>query len=248
MEVLPVRTEVLRPPRDNLRAVVVRAGIELREGDCIAITSKVVSIDEGRCVPIDPGDPLQRDTLAKQEAAYYLERGPGEHTLHTVTRRFLIGGAGIDRSNGDGYLILWPKDPHASAAALHAWFCEQYRVHDLALIITDYHSTPLRRGALGCAIGWAGFDPLVDHRGEMDLFGRSFQVEHTNLADALAASAVLVMGETNACTPLALIRGAPPLPRAGGGQHEVPYEVPIEDDLYAPFLTRAPWQRGGGAA
>jgi len=247
MEIYAVRTRTLQPPQDDLFEAIKKSSLDLKEGDCIAVTSKVVSILQGRCIPID--DVPHKDILAKQDADLYLERDnvPQQHVLHTIKNNYLISSAGIDASNADGYFVLWPKDPHGTAQSLLDWFSRTYGIKNLFLISTDSHSVPFRRGATGCAIGWAGFDPLYDHRGTQDLFGRPFKMEHTNVADSLAAAAVLVMGETNESTPLAVIRNAPYLiSDAKAKEHEYAYEVPMQEDMYAPFFTNVPWKQGGG--
>ena len=45
--------------------------------------------------------------------------------------------------------------------------------------------------------------------GKKDLFGRKNRFTQSNIADALAASAVVVMGEGNEQTPVAIIRNSP---------------------------------------
>ncbi len=251
MHVQAIRTRRLVPPSDDLCEAASHSSLTPRDGDCIAVSSKVVSIWEGRCVRAESDVRAQMRRLALEEAQLCHESGPAfQHPrLWTYTRGVLIGRAGIDQSNGDGYLILWPKDPSASAQRLHAWFCRTYGLTRLAVIVTDSCTLPLRRGAIGFALGWAGFDPLVDHRGAPDLFGRPFAAEHTNLADALAACAVLAMGETDESTPLAVIRDVAYL----AGQidkepdHEPPYTVNMEEDVFAPFWSGVGWRREGGA-
>ena len=138
------------------------------------------------------------------------------------------------------------KNP-AVAKELLTWFKETYKVSNLFLIITDSHSVPFRRGVVGCAIGWAGFDPLYSHCGQEDLFGRELLVEHTNIPDALAAASVYVMGEADESIPLVVIRNAPYLAEAAKTQvnEELPYEVPMEKDMFMPLFKNAPWKKGG---
>jgi F420-0:gamma-glutamyl ligase len=69
--------------------------------------------------------------------------------------------------------------------------------------------------------------------------------------DALAAAAVLVMGEGSEQTPLALIKDLPFIAfqdRDPSPEELAAAAIALEDDLYAPLLTRAPWQRGGKAS
>jgi len=252
MLVSAIYTRRMCPPKDDLLAAMQDSELSLQEGDCLAISSKVVSVWEGQCVKVDPSNPAQRDELAKAQAAQWLPREevPERHALWTRTQGNLISGAGIDASNAHEHLIVWPQDPHASAERVRAWCSEHYNVKQLAVIVTDSHSIPLRRGAVGFALGWAGFDPLVDHRGATDLFGRAFISEHTNLADSMAATAVLAMGETNESTPIAVLRDVPYL----GGQlsktpsHTPPYTVTPEEDIFAPFWRGVAWRRGSGGS
>ena len=62
---------------------------------------------------------------------------------------------------------------------------------------------------MGRSIGYAGFEPLKSYVGKKDLFGRKSRFTQSNIADALAASAVVVMGEGNEQTPVAILRDAP---------------------------------------
>ncbi len=59
---------------------------------------------------------------------------------------------------------------------------------------------------------------MIDRRGEWDLSGRPLEVTEVGFGDAVAAAAVLVMGEAAEGTPAVLVRGltwsAPPLPAA----------------------------------
>jgi len=50
---------------------------------------------------------------------------------------------------------------------------------------------------------------LKDYIGTPDIFGRLFQFEKLNIADSLASAGVLVMGEGNEQTPLAIVTDIP---------------------------------------
>jgi F420-0:gamma-glutamyl ligase len=67
----------------------------------------------------------------------------------------------------------------------------------------------LRLGTTGFAIGSAGFEPVEDLRGTSDLFGRRIEITLRAIADGIAASAQLVMGEASDQIPFAIIREAP---------------------------------------
>jgi coenzyme F420-0:L-glutamate ligase len=243
MDIRPVRLRALRPPQDDLFEAIVQSNLRLQERDVVAVSSKVVSIDEGRCVPADSTD---KQLLARQESQYYTAEKPRWGSRFTLTQGVLIRAAGIDESNGNGYYTLWPLRPQYSAARLRRELMNHYGIKSLGVLVTDSISTPLRRGAIGFALAWAGFEPLYDYRGKKDIFGRKLQYEQSNVADALAAAAVLMMGEGSERTPLALIRNAPE--KIWNRKHRADsFIVPLKEDLFAMFLTKAVWKKGGSA-
>ena len=244
MEIIPIRTKAILPPQDDLLKKIKDASFELKESDCIAITSKVVSIWQGRCIPKNEAD---RDDLIKKEAQWYLPKSfvPGEAVTHTLKNNYLISSSGIDTNNGNGHYILWPDRPQDTASRLLEWFRKEYSISKLYLIITDSRSVLLRRGAMGCAIAWAGFEPLYYHGGEKDIFQRTVaDYFTTNLPDSLAAAAVLAIGEVGEQTPLAIIRGVPYFDRENLSG-DLSYELTPDEDIYAPFLKSVKWERGG---
>lgn len=205
MEYIAVKTRILTPPQDNLFSVLDAALPMVKEGDVVAVSSKVVAIHEGACVPIEGAD---KAALVAAEADLSIPRSYWPSPL-TVKHGAFIGTAGIDESNGSGYYVLLPRDPFKSAATIHAYLKERFGLTQVGVIVTDSHSSPLRRGASGVAIGFWGFKPTINHVGKPDLFGREMRIEVSNLADALAAGAGVVMGETNECQPVVIIRGTP---------------------------------------
>lgn len=243
MELTPFRIERLTPPKDDLFARIKASTSSLEEYDVIAISSKVVSIGEGRCVLKEGVDV---DELIKSEADKYLERAhtPGGFVLHTITNGTLIPNAGIDPL-GD-YYVLWPENPKQCAEDLLAWFKKEYAIENLYLVLTDSRSVFLRRGVVGMAIGWAGFDPVYDNRDRTDILGATSRGSQTNLPDALAAAAVLVMGEANEQTPIVRIRNAPYVKEARMSEREHgSYEFAVEEDIFAPFMQNLSWKTGG---
>ena len=246
MHLYPHKLRVLVPPKDNLKEAILTSTLSLKDGDIVAISSKVVSIGEGACVPMDSVD---KKTLIAQEADWHrlVLRAHHKH-LFTIARGALVGAAGIDESNGNNHYILYPKNPFLSAKHLRAWFCKTYGVKKLAVVITDSKSDFLRRGATGFALAWDGIDPLRDYRGTADLFGRVIKFEMANLIDSLAAAANLHMGETTERTPVVVIRDAPNIVfknRSTKVTDDQLYVHP-EDDLFEPLLFRPLWKKGGG--
>lgn len=244
MEIIPIQLTVLKPPQDSLFPKIVESSLVPQEGDVIAVSSKVVAIGEGRCVLASD---ITRDELVRIEAEKYLERNhvPGGHVMHTITQGTFIPNAGIDPFAG--YYVLWPKKPKESADILLAKIKEHYGVSKLGLILTDSRSVMLRRGVVGIAIAWSGFEPIHDTRIRTDLLGHQSAGSQTNIPDALAAAAVLVMGEANEQTPLVCIRNAPYVFEEMSQKKKTgnTYEFPIEEDIFAPFLISVPWKHGG---
>lgn len=230
MKITPIKTAVLRPPKDDLLRAIAGAIPSLPEKSVVVVTSKVVSLWQGRCVRAEAFDVgmhsasvggstaadqararRAKDALVMREADYYLPRSatPGEWCMHTIKNNMLIPSAGVDESNADGYYILWPEDAAGAARKLWTWLRRKYGVRELGVIISDSHTVPLRRGVLGFSLAHYGFAPLKDYRGKRDLFGRELKMTQTNIPDGLAAAAVVLMGEGAERTPLALIIDMP---------------------------------------
>lgn len=229
---------------DDILDVLKGVKLSLKEKDVIVVTSKIVSICEGRTAPLDIHT---KDELAIKDAEWYVPRPKrGVHKpLFTITRNTLLGVAGIDKSNGNGNYVLYPEDPMQSAEAICNWTKEYYGLSNIGVVISDSRSTPLRRGATGIAVGWAGIEPLKDYRGKKDLFERELTLEVSNIVDAIAAAAVLVMGEGDEQTPCAIVSDAPVYhtERSRPGEEEV--FVSLDEDLFAMFFKDRPWQKGG---
>ena len=207
MNFIRIKTKLLVPPKDSLYQELDK--IKIQDKDILVVTSKVVSIHEGRCIKIAVGQ--NKDKLILQEAEKFLPRKlvPGQKALLTIKHHTLIAASGIDTKNGNGYYILWPKNPQASAKKIWLHVKRKNRLRNFGLIITDSHSIPLRHGTLGISIGSFGFDPLKDYTHQPALFpDKRLKYAKANIADGLASAATIQMGEGNEQTPLVLIHGA----------------------------------------
>ncbi len=235
MEIIPITTGIMQPPQDDLWAFLERYVTKLRDGDVLAISSKIVAIGEGRCVA-KAG--IDKASLVQREAVISIPRSYATKPL-TITNYAFISAAGIDESNGDGYYVLLPEDAFQSAARIHAWATAQFGCTKLGVVITDSHSGPFRQGATGIAIGFWGIAPLISHIGKEDLFGRVIQHERSNMVDGIAAASNLVMGETNECQPLAIVRDVPGITFVAGNHKDALFVGPTEDTfrvLYEQYL------------
>lgn len=242
MQITPYTLRLLTPPKDDLHNALLATKMKVREGDVVAISSKVVAIGEGRTLPIHS---IKKEELITQEADWYL-RAPKTskyRRIFTIAGGVMVGSAGIDESNGAGFYILYPKDPMKSARDLRTWLMRTYAVKNVGVLITDSTSIPLRRGALGFALGWSGFEPLRDYRGTPDLFDRTFRFEVANVADSLAAAANIVMGEGSEQTPLAVIRDVPNLVFTTVSKKKGDtLRVDPEEDVFAPVFFGKKWK------
>lgn len=248
MIVKAIKTRKFLPPKDNLWDLLSNIK-SLKENSVVAVTSKVVAIGEGRCIPLDKAT---KDELAVKEADKYLPReiSPQGFVLHTIKNNMLVASSGIDESNGGGYYILWPKDPQKWAKKIWQFFRKKFGIKNLGVIITDSRLVPLRRGVVGITIGFYGFKPIKDYRGTKDLFGREFTMETTNIPDSLASAAVLVMGEGSESQPMAVIEDIPDIefiqkefkPKSS----EDRFEIDEKEDMFYPFLSSVKWKKGKG--
>ena len=184
-----------------------------------------------------------------EQAEYFL---PPKYSTYgftiTMKHNVLIPSAGIDESNGNGYYVLWPRDPQKTVNQIREYLVEKHGVKNIGVIIVDSKTTPLRWGVTGVAIVHSGFDALNDYIGKPDIFNRPFKVEKVNVADGLAASAVLVMGEGNEQTPLAIVEDVSFIhfQNRNPSQQELDtLAISIDEDLYAPLLKHVPWEKGG---
>jgi putative folate metabolism gamma-glutamate ligase len=246
MRVQPIKTHPVTPSERDLLAVVDRYVTELPERAVLAITSKVVAICEGRVRPMADVD---KRSLIAEEAERYLAPDPRWGVSLTIKHDMLIATAGIDESNADGHYVLWPSDAQRSANVLREHLARRFARAELGVVITDSRTTPLRLGVTGVALAHSGFRALNDYVGQRDLFGRALRMTKVNVMDALATSAVLVMGEGSESTPLAVLDELPFVtfqPRAPSAEELAELRIALEDDLYAPLLTRVDWLRGHG--
>jgi coenzyme F420-0:L-glutamate ligase/coenzyme F420-1:gamma-L-glutamate ligase len=214
-------------PGDDLGTLLIkalrRARYEPRQHDILVVTSKIVSKAEGRYLELDSIEPSPR---ARELAAV---TGKDARLVEAVLRQSqevlraktnvmivalrdgtVLANAGIDQSNLDrdaaSRVLLLPENPDRSARTLKEQLDTHFR-SDIGVIISDSVGRAWRLGTVGLAIGAAGVPALWDRRGEKDLAGRPLEITEVGFADAVAAAAVLAMGEAAEGRPAALVRG-----------------------------------------
>jgi len=201
-------------PGTNLARLVAEAlaparpgGPELRSGDVVVVTQKVVSKAEGRLVPVDTADPEAKLALVAQESVRIVRRR-GELVISETRHGFVCANAGVDLSNvADGTAALLPDDPDRSARRIRAGLRALLGV-DVGVIVSDTFGRPWRRGVTDVAIGCAGVAAVVDLKGTPDAGGRPLVATEICVADELASAAELVMGKDRG-VPAAIVRGVP---------------------------------------
>jgi coenzyme F420-0:L-glutamate ligase/coenzyme F420-1:gamma-L-glutamate ligase len=225
VEITPLEGLPLLKPGDDLaRLIVDRAmeiGVGIKARDVLVVGQKAVSKSEGRIVNLDDVKPskrafgLSKKTGKRPGFVEVVLRG-SKRVLRADADAFIVttkDGAtcmngGVDKSNveGDSTYALLPIDPDASARKLRARI-RQLTGKRIGVIVTDTRSRPFRRGQVEEMIGIAGLSPVVDYRGQNDLFGYQLQFKNVGIGDELASAAELVMGQGREATPAAIIRG-----------------------------------------
>jgi coenzyme F420-0:L-glutamate ligase / coenzyme F420-1:gamma-L-glutamate ligase len=191
-------------PGTRLGELVAGIG-DLRAGDVVVVTQKIVSKAEGRIVAIDHDDKVAKRELAEAEAVRVLRRR-GDLVVTETRHGFVCANSGVDLSNvaGDNAVLL-PVDPDRSARKIRD-AVRARRGFAIGVIISDTFGRPWRRGLVDVAIGCAGVAAVVDLRGQVDGTGRELVATEMCVADEIAAAAELVMGKA-AHVPIAIVRG-----------------------------------------
>lgn len=224
MEVYPLKSDLLKQGDSLLElfsTALSKNHLQLMKDDVVVVSSKIVGLSENRIRNLDGARPMtEAKALAKRFsldpffAQLVLDEadrvvGGVKGALLTVKNGDAVANAGIDRKNAPGNsVVLWPKNPDLSAHNLRRQIKKRFG-KDVAVVIVDSRVTPMRLGTTGLAIGLSGFRPVEDVRGTKDLSGRTVEITLRAVADGIAATAQLVMGEAAERKPFVVIRGGP---------------------------------------
>jgi coenzyme F420-0:L-glutamate ligase / coenzyme F420-1:gamma-L-glutamate ligase len=208
----------------DLAALIAEAVADVRDGDILVVTSKIVSKAEGRVVA------GPREQAIEEETARVVARR-GATTIAQTRHGLILAAAGVDESNtAPGTVVLLPEDPDESARrlrkALHA-----RTGRTVGVVITDTMGRPWRAGQTDNAIGAAGVVPARDYRGEADTFGNILEVTVAAVADEIAAAADLVKGKSRG-VPVAVVRGLADLVTEQDGPGARELIRPAEEDMF----------------
>jgi coenzyme F420-0:L-glutamate ligase/coenzyme F420-1:gamma-L-glutamate ligase len=183
---------------DDLAALVCDCP-DLRDGDIVVVTSKVVSKAEGRIAVLD------REELVIRDTARVVAR-KGRTVIAQTSHGLVLAAAGVDASNVDaGRSLSLPSDPDESARRLRTEVLRRRGIN-VAVVITDTAGRAWRVGQVDIAIGCAGMLPVQDLAGTTDTYGNLLAVTASVVADEVAAAGDLVKGKTSR-RPLAVLRG-----------------------------------------
>jgi coenzyme F420-0:L-glutamate ligase/coenzyme F420-1:gamma-L-glutamate ligase len=226
VQVIPITGLPLIQPGDHLGKMIFESakkqGTPIQPHDVIVVTHVVVSKSEGNIVNLDTVKPSERALqMAKQTnkdpalVEVILQETKeivrvGQNSIITENINGCIcANAGVDRSNvaGDRNVVPLPKEPNVSAAGIRKEILHLSGVSEVAVIVSDTHGRPFRNGEINIAVGYAGFKPIRDRRGEKDLFGYTLRIKQTAIADELASAAELVIGQADEGIPAAIVRG-----------------------------------------
>jgi coenzyme F420-0:L-glutamate ligase / coenzyme F420-1:gamma-L-glutamate ligase len=213
-------------PGDDLAALLgdaLEAVGGLEKQDVVVVAQKVVSKAEGR---VEEAREVVDVALREARA---VRRRRGDFVIAETEHGFVCANAGVDRSNtlGDGWVVLLPRDPDASARSLRAAFAARFGTAP-AVVISDSFGRAWRQGTTDVAIGVAGFSPLLDLSGTTDARGYTLNATVIAVADELAGAAELVMGKAKR-VPAVRIRGHRVPPGEGVGRDLV---MPRARDLF----------------
>ncbi|MGY5878685.1 MAG: coenzyme F420-0:L-glutamate ligase [Candidatus Thorarchaeota archaeon] len=193
--------------------------IEFQNGDVVIVSHSIVSIAEdsmyiisevtpsekARQIAVTQEHSEERIEIALREASEVIREEP---ILITKTHHGIITDfSGVDESNApDGKVIALPRNPDASAGRIHENISRDAGFK-IPVIITDTQGRPWRRGAVNLAIGVAGISPFVMNEGRKDIHGKVLRSSLVCIADEIAASTELVMGQADEKVPIAIVRG-----------------------------------------
>jgi coenzyme F420-0:L-glutamate ligase/coenzyme F420-1:gamma-L-glutamate ligase len=214
-------------PGDDIAALIVDASHKAKiiplDGDVYVIAQKIVSKAEDRYVDlagIMPGARAQELAAATGKDPRLVEVILSEsdkvvkfrENVLIVAHRlgFVMANAGVDQSNipgsDDGRVLLLPRDPDASCAAIARRLKEAFAA-TVGVVMNDSFGRAWRNGVVGIAIGVAGIPAIESRIGTPDLYGRRLRMTEVAVADEIAAAASLLMGQAAEARPVIHMRG-----------------------------------------
>ncbi len=208
---------LLKKGNDIASIICERESIE--DNDIIVIASTIIAKAEGRVFRLEDIvageraiDIAARHDLDPRFVQAVLDRSREVLVEHPILLVETHNGhvcikAGIDESNVEkGYLIDLPPDPDLSARQIGKRI-EAHTGKNISVIITDTNGRAFKNGQTGIAIGVYKIHPVKNWIGKKDLFGNMLAITEEAIADEIAGTANLLMGEGDGGCPVVIIRG-----------------------------------------
>ncbi len=203
---------------DNLPSIICE-NIELQDMDIVIVASTVVAKAEGeifRLEDITPEKTALEIAARNGRDARFIQAVVSRSREILVEKPFMLlttlaghtcVNAGVDESNiEEGFLLYPPENPDASASRLGQEL-EKLSGKKISVIVTDTNGRAFKIGQTGVAIGIYRIKPVKRWIGEKDLFGKVLEITEEAIADELACTANLLMGEGAGGIPIVVIRG-----------------------------------------
>lgn len=225
IQIIGIQKIPLIKPKDDIAQIICAAASNqntpLLDKDILVITQKIISKSEGRIVKLNTvqASPFAQHVskITDKDAriielilreAKSIVRMIGHHLITETQQGWICANSGLDQSNvsGGDAVTLLPQDSDQSAQRIRQQI-RKYTGKDVAVLISDTFGRPFRLGHMDICIGIAGLNPLLDLRGQQDLFGYQMRVKRTAIGDELASAAELVIGNCREKIPAAIIRG-----------------------------------------
>ncbi len=218
IEAFTVENVPLIKKGDDIASIICR-NAEIMDNDIIIIASTIVAKAEGmmfRLEDIEAGDEADRIARKQQTDPRFVQAVLDRSRevllefpifLVETNNGHVCIKAGIDGSNVDkGFLADLPADPDASAANIGERI-ESITNRKISVIMTDTNGRAFKIGQTGVAVGLYRIHPIKDWKGEKDLFGNILQITEESVADEIAGTANLLMGEGDGGHPVVIVRG-----------------------------------------
>lgn len=204
VELIPLKMPRVVKPCENLHKVIEEAlyhnSVSLKEGDILVISSKIVST----CLNLFiEGDKAFRYAFSQADRVLDVF----SNWMLTMKGDNILLNSGIDVSNAPpGKLSILPRDLNSIARSVHLRILMRKGIK-VGVIICDSFVFPLRRGTVGICLGFHYVKPIIDYRGERDLYGKTMKITAINVVDTISNMAHILMGEGIEKIPIVVVRG-----------------------------------------
>ena len=246
ISIIPLLNLPLIKKGDDLVALIINglsdSGEKLQDNDILVLSQKIVSKAEGNTVDLNQVIP------SKEALELAREVGKDPRVVHLILKEsnrivrksygvlitehkkgWICADAGVDFSNvPENSVALLPDDPDRTAETVRNRIREYLKV-EIAVLISDSQGRPFRNGSIGVALGYAGMPGLISKIGDEDLYHYKLQHTRIAMADQIASSALMVMGESNEGVPAAIVRGLDLPQKHGTGKDLI---RPEAEDLF----------------